>query len=337
VRLLFCFLLIVSGFVVYHFTNTSLIGKETFKMDEEKRKEEEKKLEKLSEEMAKFYDLPAGVDFKDITEEVLQSPHTKDVEKEAIRRSDRHIAVFTYPSDGLKIKGLISYLPNPQKHPLIVLIRGGTGTYGVINPGSDLACFDQHTVISTMYRGGVSEGKDEYGGDDVNDVKNLIDLIPTLEKKLSIDLQNEKMIFLGRSRGGMQLFLTLARFPELQNRISKVISLSGLLDMRVAIADRRDIEEMFTEEFGFKKEVNGEEWINKRDPLLTVDAIQSDLPILIIQGTDDNFTGLQNGIHMVSKLQKAGKNVTYLEVEGGKHCLNNIDNRVELIRNWIER
>ena len=39
---------------------------------------------------------------------------------------------------------------------------------------------------------------------------------------------------------------------------------------------------------------------------------------------------------MVSKLQSAGNNVTYWEIEGGKHCLSNIVDRTKLILNWLE-
>ena len=138
------------------------------------------------------------------------------------------------------------------------------------------------------------------------------------------------------SRGGMQMFLALARFPDLQTRFSKIVSLSGALDMRQCIASRSDMEEMFVEEFGLKKGINEEEWINKRDPILTASQMNPELPILIIQGTDDNRVTLEDGYHMVKELQANGNNVTYWEIEGGKHCLLNISDRTELILRWLE-
>lgn len=287
-------------------------------------------------EYAKFYELPSDVNLKDITEDLLKSPYVKDEQKQSIKNSNRRVLVFIYPSDGLKIKGLISFLPEPQKHPLLVFLRGGNRIFGVLNPGSDLTCFENYTVISTMYRGGVSEGVDEFGGDDVNDVKNLISFIPVLENKLKVSIQNQKTFLLARSRGGMQMFLALARYPELQTKFSKIVSLSGLLDMRQNIASRPDMEEMFVKDFGLEKGINDEEWINKRDPLLTTNKIIPQLPILIIQGTDDNRISLEEGRNMVSKLQMVGNNVSYWEIQGAKHCLSNIKNRAELILNWLE-
>ena len=129
------------------------------------------------------------------------------------------------------------------------------------------------------------------------------------------------------------MFLALARFPELQTLFSKVVSLSGVLDMHEFIATREDMEELFKEKFGYYPE--NREWIEKRDPLLTVDCIRDDLPILIIQGTEDNRVTLKHGYEMVAKLQAAGKNVTYWEFEGAMHCLSNLPNRFSLIWNWL--
>lgn len=304
-------------------------------MSNESLEKDTEKTLKQSLEYAKFYKMPPNIDIKDITDELLVSSYVKTREKYGIKKYDRRVLVFNYPSDDLKIKGIISFVPDAHNHPTIVLLRGGNRTFAIPNPGSDLMCPEQCTVISTLYRGGICEGIDEFGGADVNDVNNLINYIPELEKKIGVSIQNQKMFLIGRSRGGMQMFLTLARFPELQARFSKVVSLCGLLDMRQAIADRSDMEEMFIRDFGLVKGVNDEEWINKRDPLLTVDELQPQLPILIIQGKDDIRVNLEEGYHMVDKLQSTGKNVTYWEIDKGDHCLENMPNRMQLILDWL--
>jgi len=61
-----------------------------------------------------------------------------------------------------------------------------------------------------------------------------------------------------------------------------------------------------------------------------------ELPILIIQGTNDDRVSLEEGYAMVDKLQSAGSKVTYWEIKGGRHCLNNVTNRTRLILNWLE-
>lgn len=305
-------------------------------LDEEARRQEGIRVLERSQQYEKFYELPQGVDIQEITEDLLNSPYVAEIRKQSIRDFGRRIFVFNYPSDGLQVKGLLSIVPNPHESPTLIFLRGGNRVFGILNPACDFMCAEQYTVISTAYRGGVSEGEDEFGGQDVNDVKHLMDFIPQLEQKLNLSIQNEKMYLVGGSRGGMQMFLALARFPELQMRFAKAVSLSGILDMHQCIAMRPDMKKMFIRDFGLIENVNEEEWINARDPLQAAPQINPNLPILIIQGTQDNRVDLEEGYHMVAQLQAQGQNVSYWEIEGAEHCLANIEDRVRLILNWLE-
>jgi dipeptidyl aminopeptidase/acylaminoacyl peptidase len=305
-------------------------------LDEEERDQESLKIMERSLKIAKFYELPEGLDIKEITDDLLNSSLVPEVRKQAIRAFGRRTFVFIYPSDGLQVKGVVSFVPNSDEFKTAIFLRGGNRIFGILNPASDFMCADHYTILSTMYRGGVSEGEDGFGGQDVNDVNNLIEFIPQLEQKLNITIQNEKMFLIGGSRGGMQMFLTLTRFPALQTRFTKIVSLSGLLDMHQTLLTRPDMKKMFIKRFGLIEGVNEEEWVNERNPLLVADKINPDLPILIIQGTLDNRIDLEEGYHMVAHLQDLGKNVTYWEIEGGEHCLNNVEDRVERVFNWLE-
>lgn len=300
---------------------------------EEQIEKENQILERLFDEYKKFYNLHEGIDIKEITEELLASPLVREEQKKSIRQHARQVFVFSYPSDGLQIKGFLSFVPFPENHPLLVYLRGGNELFGIVNPGNDSVCYKNYTVLATMYRGGVSEGRDEFGGEDVNDVKHLVDYIPELEEKLKISLQSKKKFLLGCSRGGMQMFLALARYPSLQAFFSKIVSLSGLLDLRHCIVDRPDMLKMFEYKFGFLKEKN---WIERRDPLQSVDNIRKDLPILIIQSQKDLRVTLAEGLHMVEKLKSSGRNVTYWEFEQGDHCLSNKKDLMQLITAWLE-
>ncbi len=304
-------------------------------MDQESLYQESEEIQAQSVEYAQFYALTEGVHLKEITAELLSSAFIKEGQKQILRKLNRRVFVFTYPSDGLKIKGLISFVSEPQHNPTLLFLRGGNRTFGITNPASDLMSVGDYTVITTTYRGGVSEGHDEFGGRDVDDVKNLILFLPELAKQLDLPFKQEKMFLLGRSRGGMEMFLTLARFPELQARFAKIVSLSGLLDLRETIAKRPDMKQMFIDDFGLVVGSNEEQWISWRDPQLTASKIDPTLPILIIQGTDDNRVSLAEGYHMVSQLQSHGCHVSYLEIKGADHCLANQDNYVALILDWL--
>jgi dipeptidyl aminopeptidase/acylaminoacyl peptidase len=133
------------------------------------------------------------------------------------------------------------------------------------------------------------------------------------------------------------MFLTLARFPELQNRVNKVVSVSGILDLQKLIADRPDdMKKMFQNSFGLQNGAKGEAWIAKRDPLNTVPYLKKSLPILIVQGTADNRIGLAEGISMKNKLQKSGHLVDYWEIPKGDHALINTPHIMNSIAQWLE-
>ena len=192
-----------------------------------------------------------------------------------------------------------SYTPHPEYHPLLILYRWGNMNFALMNPGVDFATYRNYTVISSTLRGGVSEEKDEFGGADVDDMKNLMEFLPSLSKELGIELHPSCVFMLGPSRGGLEMFLTLARFPELQNRVNKVVSLSGILDLHRLIQDRPDdMKKMFQNSFGLENGSKGEAWIAKRDPLNAVPYLKKSLPILIVQGTDDQRIDLAEGRKM---------------------------------------
>jgi len=152
------------------------------------------------------------------------------------------------------VKGILSYIPSSASKLAIVHLRGGNRIFGLENPNNDWTCFEDYIVITTTYRGGVSEGVDEFGVSDLEDVKGLIDFIPELEKQYSLNI--EKKTLVGSSRGAMQMFLALAKFPELQDKFEKVISLSGLLDMRDLFITREDMVQMFEDDFGLVRVEN---------------------------------------------------------------------------------
>ena len=102
---------------------------------------------------------------------------------EARNQRDFESLRITYRSGGLRIVGFI-YKPKHttgRKLPAIVFNRGGTADFGAIEP-EELVTFyfwakEGFVVLASNYRGGGgSEGVDEWGGRDVDDVMNLIPL-----------------------------------------------------------------------------------------------------------------------------------------------------------------
>lgn len=294
------------------------------------RKDEALVMNQVFEVIAKYYELDDLLEFTEITDQVIEGHYTHDKIKVAIRESNRRFFIFFYPSDGLRIKGLLSFVPCPEMYPTIVYLRGGNRIFGIPNPGSSIFCYENHTVITTTYRGGVSEGSDEFGGKDVNDVFHLVQFIPQIARKLGVKINATDMVLVGASRGGMQMFLALGRFPELQKNFRKAVSLSGMVSLRTCIMTRPDMQDMLIEEFGLKG-INDHEWISRREPSSYIKDIRNDLPILILQGTDDIRVPLQCGVELANQLEEKGKLVKYLAVGGGDHCLRNCEDCMQIV------
>lgn len=246
---------------------------------------------------------------------------------------DRRFVLFEYPSKDLLVKGYISYVPSCAKEPLVVFLRGGGLLFGLKSPANPYSFFGNYTVVGTTYRGGVSQGFDEYGGADVHDVKALIDFLPQLERKLGIQFTNKEKYLVGRSRGGMQMFLALIRYPELQHYFSKAIAVSGILDLKEYLKERKEMETILKTHFKYD---GSSEWIKKRNPIEHIHQIRKELPILIVQGTDDIRVSLQTGYNMLNALKKRGCAVEYLEIDGASHSLKNIEENVDLLIQWLE-
>lgn len=297
-------------------------------------------IQDYSERIRAFYDLGENEQWRDITTQVLNSSDTPEDSKEAIRTYHRRIVAFKYPSDNLWIKGFISYTPDPAHHPLLILYRWGNGTFALMNPGVTYATYKNYTVVSSTLRGGISEGADEFGGADVADMQNLIKCLPKIAKMLGIALDPSCVFMIGPSRGGMEMFLTLARFPNLQKRVNKIVALSGIVDLHQLLRDRPDdMKGMLEESFGLPKtESDGKRasWMAKRDPIKTVPFISDELPILIVQGGDDNRVSLEEGKNMRDALKKTGHNVDYWEFPRGNHVLTNNPLMMQEIAYWLE-
>lgn len=196
------------------------------------------------------------------------------------------------------------------------------------------AADSEATVVLGTHRDAVSEGIEEYGGSDVNDVYSLSLYLPVLASRLGIAVDEEKKFLIGPSRGGMQLFLALAKFPELQEQFKKCVSLSGLLNTEISALKNPGWAEKMAARFQFD---GSQEWLDKRNPVLALPRIaKKELPFLIIQGTADAKICLDEGYSMLRAMKEHGFiNVSYWEVFGAEHTLKNCPEYIGLIRCWL--
>jgi dipeptidyl aminopeptidase/acylaminoacyl peptidase len=151
-----------------------------------------------------------------------------------------HIQAITYLSDGLRIKGYL-VAPNHGTHlPCVIYNRGGNRDFGKWTDESvalELAKIARwgYVVVASQYRGTAgSEGRDEFGGAEVNDVLTLITL---LESYPQADASRIGMY--GWSRGGLMTYLALAR----TDRVRAAVIGAGLTDSFETIQRRPAMEQ----------------------------------------------------------------------------------------------
>jgi dipeptidyl aminopeptidase/acylaminoacyl peptidase len=116
---------------------------------------------------------------------------------------------ITYLSDGLKVTGYIAEPKEKGIYPCIISNRGGNTNFSQWNPFriafylGRMASW-KYVVIASQYRGNDGgEGKEEFGGKDIDDVLNLIPSLSQLPTQILQELE------LKDCRGGMMTYLAL--------------------------------------------------------------------------------------------------------------------------------
>lgn len=240
---------------------------------------------------------------------------------------------FNYVSDGLTIVGYIwSPKEVDQQLPLVVWNRGGTmhvGNIGELSGTPFLAPAELakmgHLVVASEYRGSTgSEGHDEFGGKDLNDVVQ----IKRIADQLPITLPG-KAIVAGASRGGMMSYLLAAKEPW----VKKVVSIAGLTELQ----DHPYMKETFDRCFG-----GSDEEMKKRSATYFYESIPNDVPLLILQGVKDESVPVEQVRKLTTLLESSGHTVKYQEYPEGDHFLlypSNAESKdaLKMIQDFIDK
>jgi dipeptidyl aminopeptidase/acylaminoacyl peptidase len=237
-----------------------------------------------------------------------------------------------YLSDRLKVHGYIAY-PNDQskKYPCVMWNRGGYENNGVIDQFSARGMFGLiaswgYVVFASQYRGNArSEGKDEIGGRDVNDILNIMSLADEFDFA-----DNNKWGIEGWSRGGMMTYLTLLKNPSF-----KCAVLVG------AISDLKNYVKTSDKRISIYKNIIGEKDFDKkldeRTILNSVDKFPN-IPYLIMHGKNDETVPVEQSIQIAEKFKELKYDYRLELFEGGDHYLKKYRKEVdELRRKWYEK
>jgi dipeptidyl aminopeptidase/acylaminoacyl peptidase len=240
---------------------------------------------------------------------------------------------ITYNSDGLKIKGMMAQPKKDGKHPCIIYNRGGNRDFGALKVDQrslNLAKLASHgyIVIACQYRGnGGSEGREEFGGKDINDVLNLMDVLREIE-----EADTTRIGMYGWSRGGMMTYLALAK----SNKIKTAIVGGAVSDIHQTIIERPEMEEKVISQLIPDYQTHKKEELDKRSAIKWVNKFPKNKPILMLHGNADQQVNVAQSIQLAAEFDKS--NIPYkLKIfEGGDHSLSQYKIEVnDFVLDWF--
>lgn len=253
-------------------------------------------------------------------------------EFEARRKFDAYeCRRITYWSDGLRVAGFI-WKPKIRpgaKLPLVIVNRGGNPTLDLLKPESHYYPFvtNGFVVIGSQYRGADGgEGRDEFGGADVNDVLNLF---PLAESLGYVDMENVFMH--GVSRGGMQTLLAVRRGA----RVNAVSIVGALTDLEAARQARPDLTDRVWSRL--IPDYSGK----KRERFLERSAVhfaqELNVPILILHGGADwRSDAATQSIALAQRLQSLRRKYELHIYADDDHAISlNREDRDRRVVNWF--
>lgn len=239
---------------------------------------------------------------------------------------------ITYDVDGVAVTGLMA-MPktlNPKGHPILIYNRGGNAEFGkltvaqVVNRLGPLAKAG-YLVLASNYRGADGgEGQDEYGGRDVQDVLELLDIA---RNHPSWDGKNAYM--LGASRGGMMTCMALREGAK----VNAAAVIAGPTDLVNTLEERPAMENVYRARIP-DYENTKQEALTARSPLCWPEDIHA--PLLMLHGGDDARVDVSHASNMDAALQKLGKPSKIIIYPDDNHFLSKHGvEALEEVKDWF--
>lgn len=241
-----------------------------------------------------------------------------------------------YSVDNRKLHGLIiEPKDKSKKYPVIIFNRGGNNIHPQeVDFGTNFAnlsgcsCYDLaskgYVIYTTQLSGyGENSGKDEFGGEDLNDILALKDFIDSDSL-----CDSNRIGMLGYSRGGLMAYNILTKVDW----IKAVATVGAPTNLFRDAQDRPEmLEKVYNPAFGaIKKEME------ERSIVFNVDKLYKSVNILIQHGKKDWRVNQLDAIELAEKLKESNINhklIIYPEDDHG--ITSNRKQRDQEILNWF--
>jgi dipeptidyl aminopeptidase/acylaminoacyl peptidase len=242
---------------------------------------------------------------------------------------------ITYVSDGLKINGLLVKPKANGKYPGIIYNRGGNRDFGKLVMSTGLMTMGRianegYVLIGSQYRGNAGgEGKEEFGGVEINDVIILEEVLKEIE-----EADAERIGMFGWSRGGMMTYIALTK----TNNIKAAAVGGAPSDLLGLIKDRPEMETNVLAELIPNYEENKESELHNRSAIMWADKFPKNVPILMLHGNSDWRVKPQESLNMALEFEKYRVPYRLVMYEGGDHGISEHREEVnEQIIRWFDK
>ena len=252
----------------------------------------------------------------------------KNVLKKEYRYIDSiDMSWITYMSDGIMVDGLLVKPKKPGNYPCVIYNRGGNRTFGQLVVAhaaltlGDLAN-QGYIVIASNYR-----SNEEFGGAEVNDVLNLIDVLEEVE-----GADTEKIGMYGWSRGGMMTYLALTKTDKID------AACVGGAPSDLTVIDRPNMESNVYAELIPDYYKNKTEELQKRSAVYWADKFPKDAPVLVMHGNSDWRVKAENSLKLALEFEKHRVPYRLKIFEGADHGIREFKSEVaDEVYRWFER
>jgi dienelactone hydrolase len=261
----------------------------------------------------------------------------ESLESELVRCVPEAVKIPSF--DGLELHAFVlrpkQPAPEGQEVAMVRSFYGGDNDWDQYD---QLLCAAGITVVSPAVRGSSGFGKDfaalndrDLGGDEIVDLFWVARWIET-----QLGIPSARIGVYGRSHGGYAAMRAMSFPPQTNGRNESYAFAFGLAEAGfsdiVAFHDATNIPDWVVLEAGDPAVAEDLVRLKDRSPIHHVELLTS--PIFLLHGGNDWRVPVDGSRTFVEKAKAAGKQVTYLEVQGQGH---HIEGQARIVEAWQAR
>ncbi|HML22692.1 MAG TPA: prolyl oligopeptidase family serine peptidase [Aggregatilinea sp.] len=238
---------------------------------------------------------------------------------------------ITYWSDGLRVTGYLGRPAGSGPFPAVIYNRGGFQATGELIGAEIVPLVEAGFVAAaSQYRGNAGgDGVEDFGGNDVHDVTNLLRAVQALPY-----VDADRIGMMGGSRGGMMTYLALKQDTlDGTHAIKAAVTVGGLADL-FAWARQQGyvVGQVYVPLVGVSPYTDPAPF-EARSAVYWPELI--DAPLLLLHGEADTTISVQQSRTLAEALTEVGKTVEMVTFPGGDHPLTRFHSGYPEALDWF--